>query len=90
MRTNIDIDDDLMREAMRASGAATLRETFPTVVDTVPEVLACYFGSVSIAARGYGAPRRRLHGPAGHLKRRRHARALVSGIRALGEKLCPR
>ncbi len=25
MRTNIDIDDDLMREAMRASGAATKR-----------------------------------------------------------------
>jgi len=25
MRTNIDIDDDLMREAMRASGATTKR-----------------------------------------------------------------
>jgi Arc/MetJ family transcription regulator len=25
MRTNIDIDDDLMRQAMRASGAATKR-----------------------------------------------------------------
>lgn len=25
MRTNIDIDDDLMRKAMRASGAATKR-----------------------------------------------------------------
>ena len=25
MRTNIDIDDDLMREAMRTSGAATKR-----------------------------------------------------------------
>ena len=25
MRTNIDIDDDLMREAMRASGARTKR-----------------------------------------------------------------
>jgi Arc/MetJ family transcription regulator len=25
MRTNIDIDDDLMREALRASGAATKR-----------------------------------------------------------------
>ena len=25
MRTNIDIDDDLMREAMRASGAGTKR-----------------------------------------------------------------
>jgi Arc/MetJ family transcription regulator len=25
MRTNIEIDDDLMREAMRASGAATKR-----------------------------------------------------------------
>ena len=25
MRTNIDIDDDLMREAMRATGAATKR-----------------------------------------------------------------
>ncbi len=25
MRTNIDIDDELMREAMRASGAATKR-----------------------------------------------------------------
>lgn len=27
MRTNIDIDDDLMREAMRASGALTKRAT---------------------------------------------------------------
>ena len=27
MRTNVDIDDDLMREAMRASGAPTMRAT---------------------------------------------------------------
>jgi Arc/MetJ family transcription regulator len=27
MRTNIDIDDDLMRQAMRASGARTKRAT---------------------------------------------------------------
>lgn len=27
MRTNVDIDDDLMREAMRASGAPTKRAT---------------------------------------------------------------
>jgi Arc/MetJ family transcription regulator len=27
MRTNIDIDDDLMRQAMRACGAATKRAT---------------------------------------------------------------
>lgn len=46
MRTNIDIDDDLMREAMRASGATTKR----AVVEQGLRML--------IDVRGQGAIRR--------------------------------
>ena len=50
MRTNIDIDDGLMRDAMRASGASTKREA----VEQGLRML--------VAVRGQGAIRR-LRGP---------------------------
>jgi Arc/MetJ family transcription regulator len=38
MRTNIDIDHDLMREAMRASGARTKRATVERGLRTLIEI----------------------------------------------------
>ena len=40
MRTNIDIDDKLMREAMRRSGTSTKKETVETALQLLVETLS--------------------------------------------------
>jgi Arc/MetJ family transcription regulator len=69
VRTNIDIDDDLMREAMRASGESTKR----AVVDRALRLLVQIRGQARI---------RRLRGKVtwrGDLSESRRARSATNG-----------
>ena len=49
MRTNIEIDDRLMREAMKSSGTKTKRATVEEVVAVVPYGLAKQIGDAASA-----------------------------------------